>query len=114
VISSPSSDKSPSADPITSSGSIYQVLPARIDMNAHQVKIGDVGTVSVERNKGAIVRKEHILGRLVSPSPSIPLMLCSLILLAVLLASQAMALNFTSRTGSTVDWVGRGRNGQQE
>ena len=64
--------KSPGADPIITSGPIYQVLPARIVANVHQVKVGDVGTVNVERNKGAIVRKEHILGRLVSPSPSIP------------------------------------------
>jgi len=39
------------------------------------------------------MRKKYILGRLFSPS--IQLMMCSLILLAVLLASQAMALNST-------------------
>ena len=63
-------------------------------MNVHQVKIWDIGTVSLERNKGAIVRWKHrVLGRLASPS--IPLMLHSLILPAVLLADQAMTLNFT-------------------
>jgi len=72
-------------------------------MNDHQVKIGDARTVSVERNKGVIVRTEHILGRLVSPSPSIPLMLRSLILPAVLLASsKAFTSNAMFRNKSSL------------
>ena len=64
-------------------------------MNVHQVKIGDVGTVSLERNKGAIALKMYILGRPVPLSPFIPLIPRSLILPAVPLTDQAMALNFT-------------------
>ena len=65
-------------------------------MNVRQVVLNwrHQSPVGPTRNKGAVWRKKRVLGRL--RLPPIPLtMLCSLILPAMLLASQAMALNVT-------------------
>ena len=85
----------PNADPITSSSPVSNVART----NYHERSSGQnwerrlTVSASASASRGIKVPLCRVLGRLAPPS--IPLMLRSLILPAVLLAGQAMALNFT-------------------